>query len=668
MKAKRAEKSFLIGVIGLFLFLTIFPYVSHAAIPQKINYQGYLTNAAGVPVNGTVQMHFSIYNVLSGGSVLWTETQNVTVTNGVYSVSLGDVIPITLPFDVQYYLGVAVGADPEMTPRKVLTSVGYAFRALTVESIGSHIHSGADITSGMVSEPRIDPLIARDSEVSSSISSHAANASAHHTRYTDAEAVAAIKAADGHNSGLDADLLDGQHASAFVSSGQVHTKAEVDSLISGLQSRIAALEAKLSGLTRSGNDFVITNANLYIQSGSGTTDGTVNGKGNLIIGYNELRGSGDDRTGSHNLIVGKYNNYSRYGGIVVGYWNTISGNFSSVSGGIVNTASNWFSSVSGGTTNTASGYYSSANGGYGNSASGDYSSVSGGWNNTASGDASSVNGGRNNTASGNYSSVAGGGSENPIYGNKAFGHYAAILGGDVNIAGDPALTDHTIGMYSTVCGGGGNIASGNESSVNGGLNNTASGHRSSVSGGGNNIASDLASSVSGGINNTASGVYCSVSGGYNNTAANEYSSVSGGRNNIANSLYSSVGGGYNNTANGYNSSVGGGRNNIAHDEYSSVSGGRNNIASGFYSSVSGGYYNTAYGMHSSVSGGAHNTANHDFSSISGGADNNAAAPYSSVSGGNNNTAGGEYSSVSGGSQRTASGSADWVAGFLWQDF
>ena len=33
----------------------------------------------------------------------------------------------------------------------------------------------------------------------------------------------------------------------------------------------------------------ITGANLQIVSGSGATDGPINGKGNLIIGYNEGR-------------------------------------------------------------------------------------------------------------------------------------------------------------------------------------------------------------------------------------------------------------------------------------------------------------------------------------------------------------------------------------------
>jgi hypothetical protein len=198
--------------------------------------------------------------------------------------------------------------------------------------------------------------------------------------------VAAIKAADGSGSGLDADLLDGQHASAFVSSGQVYTKAEVDSLLSALQSRIAALEAKLSGLTRSGNDIIITGANLHIRSGSGSTSGTINGLGNLTVGYNELRVFDDNiRTGSHNLIVGTNHNYSSYGGIVFGNGNTISGSYASVSGGLYNTASGGNASVSGGFNNQANAPYSSVSGGDGNNASGTGSSISGGAYHTVTG-------------------------------------------------------------------------------------------------------------------------------------------------------------------------------------------------------------------------------------------------------------------------------------------
>ena len=95
--------------------------------------------------------------------------------------------------------------------------------------------------------------------------------------------------------------------------------------------------------------------NLQIVSGSGTTDSAVDGTGNLIVGYNELRPSDNDRSGSHNLIVGKEHNFSSFGSFVAGRSNIASGQFSSVSGGSSNTASGNYSSVSGGKNRSASG-------------------------------------------------------------------------------------------------------------------------------------------------------------------------------------------------------------------------------------------------------------------------------------------------------------------------
>ena len=48
-----------------------------------------------------------------------------------------------------------------------------------------------------------------------------------------------------------------------------------------------------------------------------TLDTRTNGLGNLIVGYNELGTPGEDnRTGSHNLVVGHGNSYSSFGGWV----------------------------------------------------------------------------------------------------------------------------------------------------------------------------------------------------------------------------------------------------------------------------------------------------------------------------------------------------------------
>ena len=68
-----------------------------------------------------------------------------------------------------------------------------------------------------------------------------------------------------------------------------------------------------------GVDICLTGANFCIRSGSGATDGPVNGLGNLIVGYQELRGDGsNNRTGSHNIVVGFNNNYSGFRGMVIG--------------------------------------------------------------------------------------------------------------------------------------------------------------------------------------------------------------------------------------------------------------------------------------------------------------------------------------------------------------
>ncbi len=52
--------------LGLFslAFLFFVSSVVYGAVPQTINYQGYLKDASG-PVNGTVSMTFKLYDVQS---------------------------------------------------------------------------------------------------------------------------------------------------------------------------------------------------------------------------------------------------------------------------------------------------------------------------------------------------------------------------------------------------------------------------------------------------------------------------------------------------------------------------------------------------------------------------------------------------------------------------
>src|SRR5262249_43690879 len=130
----------------------------------------------------------------------------------------------------------------------------------------------------------------------------------------------------------------------------------------GMAERMATLENKLRAMAfdDAANEVVITGANLRIVNGLGSTQ-TTNGLGNLIVGYNESRsefgicrdsstnpGCTDTRTGSHNVVVGIGSNFSKFGGIVLGVFNEISGSFASVIGGDTNTASGDQSSIIGG--------------------------------------------------------------------------------------------------------------------------------------------------------------------------------------------------------------------------------------------------------------------------------------------------------------------------------
>jgi hypothetical protein len=107
-----------------------------AQVPERIAFQGRLTDASNVPVNGTLSITFSLYAASTGGTALWTETQSVTVTGGVYIAYLGSVMPLTgISFSSTYWLGVQVGGDAEMTPRYMLSSGPYSLRARVANAL-----------------------------------------------------------------------------------------------------------------------------------------------------------------------------------------------------------------------------------------------------------------------------------------------------------------------------------------------------------------------------------------------------------------------------------------------------------------------------------------------------------------------------------------------------
>jgi hypothetical protein len=134
--------------------LVLLSHAVQAQVPRQLSFQGHLTDAAAVPISGAIPMTFKLYASPNGGGALFTETQTVAVTNGVYNVLLGSSTPLDAPFDVSYYLGVTVGADAEMTPRVVLSAAPYALRADSLAATATV--PGTQITGSAGTIPQFD--------------------------------------------------------------------------------------------------------------------------------------------------------------------------------------------------------------------------------------------------------------------------------------------------------------------------------------------------------------------------------------------------------------------------------------------------------------------------------------------------------------------------------
>jgi hypothetical protein len=126
------------------------------------NYQGYLVDTSGNPLNATVTMTFALYDIPEGGTPLWTETYpDVVVTKGIFSVVLGSMVNFTAAdIEGERYLGVTVGTDEEMLPRHALTSTLSSIWAGVAESVtdgavGTENIAESAVTSGKVANDAV---------------------------------------------------------------------------------------------------------------------------------------------------------------------------------------------------------------------------------------------------------------------------------------------------------------------------------------------------------------------------------------------------------------------------------------------------------------------------------------------------------------------------------
>ncbi len=185
--------------------------------------------------------------------------------------------------------------------------------------------------------------------------------------------------------------------------------------------------------------------------------GMINGDGGGLTNLNASQfsnGTGltiqQNSSGAPNIIAGSSANSVAsgvYGATIsgggatnyfgLGYTNSVSADFGTVSGGADNTASSGFATVGGGYFNTASNIYATVAGGVYNTAGGEYATVAGGYLNTAISDYATASGGQGNQATALGATVAGGVS------GIAGGQYSTVPGGTYNSA---------LGNYSFAAG------------------------------------------------------------------------------------------------------------------------------------------------------------------------------------------------------------------------
>lgn len=280
-----------------FIFVIALTSTSALAVPDRINYQGKLTDSSGVSLDGTYLMRFYLFDRESGGSQLWNdpdgEEQTVLVSNGIYNIQLGAVEPLSAAVfeSTEVWLEIAIYNDDTtaweiLSPRQRITTTAYAFIAENAETLNGmssgdfseigHDHDAEYVNEGqansITSTMIVDSNVTADDLAENSVGASEIAANAVGSSEIQDGSVAAIDlnsnavlqnilANDGAGSGLDADLLDGLHASSFANSSHNHDSRYYTETESN--SRFAVLshlhDSRYFTETESNNNFVNIN-------------------------------------------------------------------------------------------------------------------------------------------------------------------------------------------------------------------------------------------------------------------------------------------------------------------------------------------------------------------------------------------------------------------------
>ncbi len=118
-------------IIAVLFSTTFQAEAAFATVSNVIPVGGVLTDKDGTPLNGLTEITFAIYDAKTGGTRVWKEDLEVDINNGVFSAYLGELEPLDLLDFVErdeLWLGITVDDDSE-AERILIASVPFAVEA-----------------------------------------------------------------------------------------------------------------------------------------------------------------------------------------------------------------------------------------------------------------------------------------------------------------------------------------------------------------------------------------------------------------------------------------------------------------------------------------------------------------------------------------------------------
>ncbi|MFW6058277.1 MAG: hypothetical protein ACOC9W_05430, partial [Persicimonas sp.] len=122
------------------LVILALPATAIAEIPGYFPVQAFLTDSQGIPLDGAVDLEFTIYDAETGGDALFTESHRLRADAGALTAYLGENSELDLSLfsaHDQLFLGVSVDGGSELEPRQRLATVPYAAHAHSAANAGT---------------------------------------------------------------------------------------------------------------------------------------------------------------------------------------------------------------------------------------------------------------------------------------------------------------------------------------------------------------------------------------------------------------------------------------------------------------------------------------------------------------------------------------------------